>query len=433
MVSDFVTKQLRLIETRKKGALGWIDPAMLRETVGAGPANEVQEEVAARRQHLNCLLQPTATFLATKDAIASRQAIGEDEPPVAANDNQPKPKKRDARAVHKSTGKFVRGTFAESLQMLMALRNTPDHLPAPVTSSWSIDPSSVVADLEIDDANPKAKSKDPNDFSIEMLLGITPSLSRIRDAIENGDTLRGPPQKNVVTKKIAKRGPIVEIGKLNFSDGSQTEQAHRVREGKLEAFRWTLPLGAMLRTSEKLKPHIGGDAHATLSNRRLTGLIFNDDENGNPNNWHSFTPKGGTRKGRDYTAEQSRTLIAEALANTKVMPTVTKCPPGVASGTARYSDQFVGVVTASTGKGGAIQWVDVFEAIRNRQEWLSILNALDPKTTAVLGAALTARNFGEVGVAAGQSEKYARYGGGGKRALVAANDNLSAVVRKNAA
>ena len=84
-------------------------------------------------------------------------------------------------------------------------------------------------------------------------------------------------------------------------------------------------------------------------------------------------------------------------------------------------------------KGGAVQWVDVYEAIKAHEAWQVTFKSVDEKTKGVLSAALTARTLGEIGVAAGQSVKYATYNGGGKRALIAANDNFAAAAKKYAA
>ena len=427
MQSDFVKRQLALVHLYAEGSAG--NPI-------AGPS-KTEVDVVARRQSIDRVTSPSKQLISKLRAIAARQAIGD--PPKSANDNSPKP---SAARVRKSSGKSVRGAFADSLPMLMALRNTPDHRPEPIRSSWSTDASATISEPDRDETGKKLPS-----LAVDMLLEITPSIAKIRYAFEKGDVFRGKPQANKRTKKIAKRGPIIAIGKevkrgsvtniigLHFSDGSQTERATRVREGKVEAFDRPMPIGAMLGTSEKLSPHIGTDAAASLSNTRLCAVFFRKDEHGRPNNWRPFTPGGTMRRGRSYKPDQSRKLIDRAIANTRVMPPIKYCPPGIASGTARFADQFVGVVSSlsGTGKGGAVGWVDVHSAVQSAKEWKATIKSADPNALAVLRAALTAKNLGEVGAAAGQSEKYATYAGGGKLALKAANDNFAATARALAA
>lgn len=317
---------------------------------------------------------------------------------VAANDNVPT-------------------KLAEQLQALLDYRNRPDTPPDPLQSSWTTDPSTVIIEQDAGDEEEFAER-----YAEDMLLEVTPSIKEIVRQIQAGEVVRN------------EAGQIVAIGTLRFSDGEKHERAHkRGLDGDVVAYMRKMPAGAMLGTTEKIGgPHAGGlPPTVTISNQNITALFFGRDETGKPNNYRTYQPGvRSKRRGRSYTAEESRKLIDEAIANTKVMPPVTKCPPGMASGTARFSDQFIGLKIGSTGKGGAPNWVDFFMAGRDHEEWMEAVADLDEKDVTVLSAALSARSFAEVGVAVGQGAAYADKKGGGKRALIAANDNLTAAIKK---
>jgi hypothetical protein len=210
-------------------------------------------------------------------------------------------------------------------------------------------------------------------------------------------------------------------------------------DGKVGAYLCQMTIGAMLGATEESGAPRGADEAsgvAVISNLHLTRLLLRRDEKGEliepPPAPHQFIPKGEMQPRATCTKEETRELIAQAIANTPVMPPVTKCPPGIASGTEKYSDQFVGMKPKASGKGGAISWVDFYTAGRDRAEWLAVLDELDAGDKAVLEAALSAENLAEVGEAAGQSREYARRKGG-KMVLVAANDNLAVKIEHVAA
>src|SRR5690606_38196568 len=158
----------------------------------------------------------------------------------------------------------------------------------------------------------------------------------------------------------------------------------------------------------------------TISNFDLQRVYF-------PNvTKRGYIPSGRRRKGRSYSAAESRALIEQAIANTPVLPPVTKCPPGIASGTARYSEQFIAMKIGSTGKGGLNHWVERYTAGQEYEAWVAAHKSLSEKDRTVRDTALTAETLAEVGQAAGQSKMYADKRSGWRRALIAPNDNLAA-------
>lgn len=331
---------------------------------------------------------------------------------MSANDNQPKSK------------------LAEQLTALMELRNRPDSPPDPLQSSWSVEPGAIIVEADAEECGVVAEK-----FSEDLLLEITPSLRQIAHEIEFGEVIYGKTAPVMEDRPEPVHRQVLEIGKLKFSDGEKHERAYkRGLDGEVVAYMRKMPLGAMLGTTEKLGgTHGSGPPSAVvISNTNLTHCL--QPETGEKIKQRSYIPSIRKRRtGHSVSIEHSRSLLEQAIANTPVMPPVTICPPGIASGTAHYSDQFIGMKVGSTGKGGAPNWVDFYVAGRDHEEWMETIGEVEEKHAKVLNAALGARSFKEVGVAVGQSSFYADKKGGGKRALVAANDNLAAVIKKRSA
>ena|GEM_PF-4209278 len=431
-ISQFVQQRLRLNAIAANPSYRWIDPAESR-AMGVGSLRSIEDQIRDRREHLAEAARPSTVFTDLRAAIIARQSIG-DPPPKAANDNNPLTRERRVR---KSTGKYVRGAMADALPVVLAYRNTPDHIPEPVTSNWSIDPSSAIAEpAHNDETGDERVNPSPEDRRME----IHPSIARIMREVRTGAVVRAQPRPVRRNLRQPALGPIVAIGNLKFSDGTARQMVTRKTDRGIETKAESAPAGTMLGCKEAAKGRHGGDgsAVASLSNTRTTALFFGKDEvTKRPINWRPFIPRNPdilpkAKDRKDLTPAQSRALIEEAVRNTKVIPAVKKCPPGVATGCARFSDQFVGLVSGSTGKGGAPNWVDHYSALRDHEDFVAAVSSISSQDKQVLDAALTARNFAEVGHAVGQGKEYARRQGG-RRALIAANDNFVAAQKELAA
>lgn len=302
-----------------------------------------------------------------------------------ANDNEPKSK------------------LAEQLTAFLALRNTPDHKPEPLTSNWTTEPADALVEPEV-----------RRELHGEQRLEITPSIQQIYREMHK------PAVRN-------ERGQIVAIGSLHFSDGTQTEKAFTIGpDGDVIQYDRRMPTGAMLGCDERLTVSAGAGtqpAKVTISNARLAERLGVEHVQYIPG-------KRKRRTGKAYSASEAQVLLDEAVANTAVMPSTIKMPPGLASGTAQASDQFVGMKIGSTGKGGAASWVDTFSALQEWEAFQAAFADLPAKTKGVLKRALVAGSLTEVGVEAGQSPNYADKKSGGRRALIAANDNFSASIKR---
>lgn len=168
-------------------------------------------------------------------------------------------------------------------------------------------------------------------------------------------------------------GGCVRMGALEFSDGTRTEMATVLKARRAVAGEVRLPKGAMLHTT---------------------------DEAGAPLGPAVSRSNGGMAK----------MLRGAAL------------PYG------SLKDQFLGMQVAATGQPGAPAWEDTFTALADRHEYRRWVAELKERDVEVLDAAMEAGTFADIGAIDGHSGDYARHAG--KRMLMAANDNLAAVMKK---
>lgn len=304
-----------------------------------------------------------------------------------------------------SPAKTSRSSLAEQLSAVMAYRNRPEHAE-PVQSNWTTVP-----------ANDNFSPEEVADFGYERNLLITPSVQEIMRQVKHG-----PVGRNAL-------GQVVSIGRLEFSDGTKTEKAYRrAMDGQIVEYDRLMPVGAMLRTNERLQGQAGGAGY-TDSERHWSNSFFEDALGSAPARHIKGRKRDRLPGDKNYTAAESRAILAEAIANTAKMPPITHCPPGLPCGGPRVSESFVGMQKAKKGEGGSIAWEDVAHRVENVRLWRRVRKALREKDRKALDAAMTARSLADIGEAVGQEHEYARRKGG-KRALLAANDNLAAAIKK---
>lgn len=296
--------------------------------------------------------------------------------------------------------------LAEQLSALMAYRNRSDHKPEPVTSNWSVVP-----------ANDNAVTKRSERLADEKLLKVTPSIEEIL--------------RNMREDWVWKGGKLVSIGRLRFSDGTAYEPALvRTDDGSVERKLVRVRAGAMLGCNEALTEDAGGQGSAVMiGNAEMQANYFPKTDAGDVITPRTFIPSGRRRQGKSLSPRQSRALISEAIANTKAMPPVTKCPPGVASGTAQFSEQFIGMKIGSTGKGGMIHWVDLYTAGLEHDAWVKAHSSLSKNDRETLDLTLTAKNLADVGRSGHRRSRERQ----AVKRLRAVNDNYLAALRSFAA
>lgn len=292
-------------------------------------------------------------------------------------------------------------SLADQLQALRAYRSRPepDADLAPVQTNWSVTPAN--------DNNPEEVA----DLRNERRLEVTPSIDAIMRSVNSGDVERNG------------AGQIIRIGTLRFSDGTQTERAYTTGpDGKLIQFDARMPAGAMLDTREKAKVDAGGgdNPQETVDSDRyfadMFGVKLTARESASRNK----------RTGKSYTPDESTAMLAEAWTNTDSKKvTYTKYPAGLPRAGARISDSFVGMKKARCGDTGAMGWEDITTAHTNRDIWASTVAYLNEKDRAALDAACEAKTLADIEPGGSRRAAERR----GKRALLAANDNLREALR----
>lgn len=285
-------------------------------------------------------------------------------------------------------------SLADQLTALRVYATAPDHEPEPIQTNWTV--------IAANDNNPE----DVTELKHDRKRLVTPSVAEIMRNVASGDTERN------------EAGQIVRIGRLRFSDGTQTERAYRFTlDGKLEEYAARMPAGAMLGCRDKVDVALGGDE----SPQDVT----------DSNNY--FAELFGTRKPRYVTGarfkgrrvavshEEAKAELAKAYANTDMSKvTFTRCPDGLPCGSAVIADNFLGMQKTTCAGGGSIMWQDIVTAMADRKEWLDAVDALKDKDRSVLDAAMTAKSMADIGGNAPKRSAIRK----GRKALIAANDNL---------
>ncbi|UKK94974.1 hypothetical protein L7D45_14570 [Brucella pseudogrignonensis] len=295
------------------------------------------------------------------------------------------------------------GSIAEQLKALMAYRNRPEEEFEPMQTNWSVTSA--------------ANDNDPEeiiDLRFERDWRQTPSVQAIMDSVATKDTERN------------NNGQIVRIGKLRFSDGIQTERGYTNGiDGDVIQADIRMPIGAMMGMKDKPDRQSGGEVHP--SETKVSNQYFEDMLGTIP---HRYIPNGKRRNGESFTAEQSAKMLADAYANTDMEKvTYTRFPKGLPCGSPKVHDSFLGMRKTTCAGGGGEAWEDTLSAMIERDVWFDALQELKDRDRDVLDAALEAKTYTDVGRSAGMSEEYSRRKGG-RRALMAANDNLAAAIKK---
>ncbi|WP_433762607.1 hypothetical protein [Brucella anthropi] len=344
------------------------------------------------------------------------------------------------------------GSIAEQLAPLMAYRNRPQEEYESLRTNWNL-----THDNDNYDEGDEDQRSDIKDFHIERRINIRPTLGEIEREIAKAEYIdvpycegvdsenstdfdcgsRGALQKSYpypvsgdiefgihIDRRKKPRKVITRIGRLRFSNGHVTERAYtRGPDGKVIALDAKMPVGAMLGTSENQERVLGGNRKGVAqSNAYFAELL----EANLPN-------KMKTKKRQRYvkvSKEETRADLAKAYANTPSLPPVKRCPPGFPWQPSTVAELFMGMKKFPKGQSGSILWQDISTAITNRQMWEEVLAELSREEVATLDAALTSRSFAEVGEKLGMPSHFADKKGGGKRRLLAANENLANAIKK---
>lgn len=268
-----------------------------------------------------------------------------------------------------------------------------------------------------------ANDNNPEDFAdkrIERRWSIRPTIDEIKREIEEGETVCGEyTDENDKSHKI-----ITAIGKLRFSDGSQTERAYAYGpDGKVIMYDAPMPIGAMLGTRDKQERTLGGDGVGT-TNTNYTKV------------YGGKYPKAARRKAQDpgrekrnYSRQESIAELEIAKSNTFALPKVTVCAKGFPWQPANLRDLFLGLEKGKKGESGSIAWQDISTHIIEREIWSETIAALNPEDKDTLKAAETASSLADISPLAPKRTAIRK----GKSRLIALNDNIEAAYKKSAA
>lgn len=309
------------------------------------------------------------------------------------------------------------GSLAEQLTAVLAYSKRPEGPVEPVQTNWTT--------TAANDNNPE----DLAGMRIERRWSMRPTPEEIMREVDDNEPERGEPSTMALfvdgkTKTFDVPGPIVAIGRLRFSDGTQTERGHTVGiDGKVIVADIRMPTGALLGTRDRQERALGGDV--ITSNAAYT-LVYKGKHPGKAKRKKPEEPEV-----REVTSrEEDIAMLAAAYANTPNMPTVAKCQDGFPWKPSNLRELFLGLEKTPSGESGSVEWRDITSHITDREVWAASIAEITKQDKAALDAALTANSLSDVGVAVGQSRQYADKRSGGRRALIAANDNLMAAIKK---
>lgn len=299
-----------------------------------------------------------------------------------------------------------RASLSEQLAALMAYRNRPEGPHEPLGSNWATTPAN-------------SNDEDVSAFSQERDIRMTPSVAEIMRQVATNDVERN------------EAGQIIRIGKLRFSDGTQTEKDFkRGADRSVIEYDRVMPVGAILGCREKAETALGGRGYSgdylRRSNEYFAGTLDAD--------LTARVKRGKRRNGPGFSRDEMQAMLDEAISNTPNMPPVKRYPAGLPAVAERVAENFNGMQTA-VGGGSEVPspWQDMVGAIVQREIWDAAMAEMKSEDVATLDVAMDAGTYAEVGIAAGQSPSYADKKSGGRKRLQAANDNLSAALRKYSA
>ncbi|AIL99473.1 hypothetical protein [Sinorhizobium meliloti] len=208
---------------------------------------------------------------------------------------------------------------------------------------------------------------------------------------------------------------ITRIGKLRFSDGTQTERGHKLVLEKVVEAQIDMPVGAMLGGREKSKRDKGGEEDSSGSNTHYRWMV--DGRTATP---PKLRPKKQERE--KTTKAEDRQALADAYANTPVMPDIKRYPDGFPASPTNLRQLFIGGRKGKNGESGSQAWQDIYTEKENREKFQRGLDAMQDSHVRVLTEAVSAKSLAELGETRGYKGRHAI--DAGRRLLRAANDNF---------
>lgn len=235
----------------------------------------------------------------------------------------------------------------------------------------------------------KTNFMDTDDVSKKPETRITmrPTVEEIMRQVAAGPVVRN------------ERDQIVSIGKLRFSDGNQYEQALCVGPDGAVAKKVRMPAGAMLGCTEDNETPLGPGTKPS-ANAYVADLFKMSTP--------KYKARGALRKGRNYSREEARKMLAEAIKNTDTIPPTTRLPDSLPGGTNDIGACFVGLVMQHKGNGGSLGWEDMCSRLIERETYEAQVRALSDDELDTIERLRTAKNMEDIGGSGSVMTKYRR-------------------------
>lgn len=208
---------------------------------------------------------------------------------------------------------------------------------------------------------------------------------------------------------------IVRIGKLKFSDGTQTEKGSKLVFGKPVNADIRMPVGAMLGCAEKSVQDKGSDIDETGSNSHYRWIV-------SARSARQPTKKGKRGERLEITKAEAMKMLQDAASNTPVLPTVTKCKDGFPYAPSSLRQLFIGGRKGKQGESGSVAWEDIAVQHENKRQFAVAMRQLNPEDAEIMEDAIGAKSLAQLGEARGYKGRHAVEAG--RRLLIAANDNF---------
>lgn len=327
-------------------------------------------------------------------------------------------------------------SLADGLGALRAylFRSQSDSL---IGTNWSLEPDNDnrpgLRVLDKYDGSPVDDGPD-HGWEVDKRMETKPSLRQIMRQVKDGDVERN------------QYGQIISIGTLHFAGGDRdiydtpSEVGYKIgADGRVVKAMIRIPVGGM-RYQEERNDRMRGTDNRTRSDKPQDETTFarhiRETNEYIAETLRAHLPREvkGKRKrgGKNMTHTERLAMLAEAYANTPVLPPVKKYPAGLPWQPTELWSIFPSLYRPRGKDTTGESWQDICTATIARETWEEALSSLKAEHRAVLEVLPKAQNMTDIGVAAGQSESYAR-NGGGIRVLQAVNDNLEAALKKSAA
>ncbi|MGZ2429599.1 hypothetical protein [Rhizobium redzepovicii] len=278
-------------------------------------------------------------------------------------------------------------------------------------------------------------------FGTERAVEYEPSLDKIEAAIEDLPVryraepmvLGGRPARQIYAIPVGgdiaygthvdedgkSHKVITRIGKLRFSDGTQTEKGQKLSiDGKVVDADIKMPVGAMLGCREKSTRDKGSEVDNAGSNSHYRWVV-QEKARAAPT---AAKPSSKKQERIEITKGEAREMLASAYANTPVMPALKYCPTGFPHGPTNLRHLFIGGRKGKKGESGSQAWADIYTEKENRDQFNRGLDAMQEKHVRILTEAMGAKSLSQLGEARGYHGRHAIEAG--RRLLRAANDNF---------